>query len=348
MRFLRRIALSASHTFIRRTGTAATPAAALPMMVPMSLLESVREDASVAREDARVAREDTRVAREDARVAREDAKAHAARMKQINDQRCEEVKAHTEFMAQLLEKFYACKIATAFFDRDVARGKFTAHALMEEAMADAWRALRMDAVGRGHMSIRTIVQPPSTVTAKLKALLGFPGVAAYLQVAEEDNGLAQGVLAESADHVLCAVHAGCARSRRAGLAAASSSLLRHWQEWPHCLCSAGGLWRAQPWHVHALWPVSVCGAACAAHDGAQRHAGGHQALCHAASYGGVCGAGLDWLRRASPCAAHVCSHVSAVVSSLCASGFAPVPCGRLRDRDCQWATGPVTGPVSVV
>ena len=43
-----------------------------------------------------------------------------------------------------------------------------------------------------------MTKPPSTVTEQLKALLGFPGVAAYLQVAEEDNGLARGVLAKSA------------------------------------------------------------------------------------------------------------------------------------------------------
>ena len=170
-------------------GVHATPAASLPVMVPLSVLEWAREDAKLAREDAKLARE----------VAREDAKAHAVREARLNDARFDEVKARIE----LLERFSAQTVATALFERDVARGKVTARALIEEATAEAWRAWeRLDAEGREQVSPSpagaTVKRPPSTVTEQLKALLGFAGVEAYLQVAEEDNGLARGVLAKSA------------------------------------------------------------------------------------------------------------------------------------------------------
>ena len=174
MRFL-------SRPFSLRMRTA--PAAArLPLMVPLSVLES----------------------------AREDAKASAAREAQLSDARFDEakarfdeVKAQSDAHIKLLEKFSAHKLATAIFERDVARGKVTARALLEEAVAEAWRAWEsLDAEMREQLGPgpngATLKKPPSTVTDQLKALLGFPGVAAYLQVAEEDNGLARGVLAKSA------------------------------------------------------------------------------------------------------------------------------------------------------
>ena len=100
--------------------------------------------------------------------------------------------------------------------------KVTARALIEEATADVWRAWgRLDAKGREQVSPSpkggSVTKPPSTVTEQLKALLGFPGVAAYLQVAEEDNGLARGVLAKSAVIIypaLCApLHARAAGAK---------------------------------------------------------------------------------------------------------------------------------------
>ena len=160
-------------------GMRATPAASQIEMVPLSVLVS----------------------------AREDAKAHAAREAQLNDARFNEVKArlddvkaHAAREAQLvkeqiesMERSNANKLSMAVFERDVARGKVTARALIEEATADVWRAWgRLDAKGREQVSSSpkggSVTKPPSTVTEQLKALLGFPGVAAYLQVAEEDNG----------------------------------------------------------------------------------------------------------------------------------------------------------------
>jgi len=186
-------------------GMRATPAPArLIAMVPLSVLESVREDAKAhaareaqlndARFDEAKARFDARLdeakARFDARL--DEAKAHAAREAQL-------VKEKIESM----EIFNADKLTKALFEGDVARGKVTARALIEEATADVWRAWgRLDAKGREQVSPSpkggSVTKPPSTVTEQLKALLGFPGVAAYLQVAEEDNGLARGVLAKSA------------------------------------------------------------------------------------------------------------------------------------------------------
>jgi hypothetical protein len=104
---------------------------------------------------------------------------------------------------ELLERVSAQKLATALVELDVARGKVTARALIEEAVAETWLAWELlDAEERERLSPSlkgaAVKKPPSTVTEKLKAVLSFPAVAAYLQVAEEDNGLARGVLAKSA------------------------------------------------------------------------------------------------------------------------------------------------------
>ena len=192
-------------------GMRATPAARQIEMVPLSVLVSAREDAKAhAAREAQLndARFNEAKALNDARF--NEAKAHAAREAQLNDARFNEVKAHAAREAQLvkekieyMERFNADQLSKAVFEGDVARGKVTARALIEEATADVWRAWeRLDAKGREQVSPSpkggSVTKPPSTVTEQLKALLGFPGVAAYLQVAEEDNGLARGVLAKSA------------------------------------------------------------------------------------------------------------------------------------------------------
>jgi hypothetical protein len=207
-------------------GMRATPAASQIEMVPLSVLVSAREDAK-----AHAARE---AQLNDVRF--NEAKAHAAREAQLNDARfnevkarLDEVKAHAAREAQLvkekiesIEMFNADKLTKALFEGDVARGKVTARALIEEATADVWRAWgRLDAKGREQVSPSpkggSVTKPPSTVTEQIKALLGFPGVAAYLQVAEEDNGLARGVLAKSAVIIypgLCApLHARAAGAK---------------------------------------------------------------------------------------------------------------------------------------
>ena len=71
-----------------------TPASLPVTMVPLSVLQWVREDAKV----------------------------HAAREAQLNDARFFEMKARIE----LLEKVSAQAVATALFERDVARGKVAA------------------------------------------------------------------------------------------------------------------------------------------------------------------------------------------------------------------------------
>ena len=196
-------------------GMRATPAASQIEMVPLSVLVSAREDAKAhaAREaqlnDARFNEVKARLDEVKARL--DDVKAHAAREAQL-------VKEKIESM----EMFNADKLTKALFEGDVARGKVTARALIEEATADVWRAWgRLDAKGREQVSPSpkggSVTKPPSTVTEQLKALLGFPGVAAYLQVAEEDNGLARGVLAKSAVIIypaLCApLHARAAGAK---------------------------------------------------------------------------------------------------------------------------------------
>ena len=205
-------------------------------MVPFHALESAREDAK-AHAKALAELNDARI--EDAKARIEDVKAHAARAAELNDahaaraaelndariedvkalydSRFREAKAHTD----LVEEVSAGKLAAALYERDVARGKVTARALIEEAMAEAWRCWeRLDAKGQERVSA-TVKKLPSTATDKMKALLGLSGVAAYLQVAEEDNGLARGVLAKSAASMypaLCApLHARAAGAQAEGL-----------------------------------------------------------------------------------------------------------------------------------
>jgi hypothetical protein len=155
------------------------------MMVPLSVLEAAREDLRSAREDA-------------------------AREARISDERVDVAKAHVDEVKtcmRLLELLYAQQLAEALFERDEARGEVSARALVEEAAAHAWRAwARLDAEGRQKVC-PGVTKAPFSVTEQLKVLLGFPAVAAYLQVVEEDNGLARGVLAKSVGvmyHALCA------------------------------------------------------------------------------------------------------------------------------------------------
>ena len=186
MRFTRHLA---SRAF--SLGARAPHPGRLPAMVPFSALESVREDAKA---HAKVLAELNDARFEDAKARIEDAKARIEDAKA----RIEDVKAHAVREARLVEEVSAGKLATALYERDVARGKVTARALIEEAMAEAWRSWeRLDTKGQEQVSA-TVKKPPSTATDQMKALLGFPGVAAYLRVAEEDNGLARGVLAKSA------------------------------------------------------------------------------------------------------------------------------------------------------
>jgi hypothetical protein len=99
---------------------------------------------------------------------------------------------------KVLEKLYAGQLAEALFERDLASGKVTARALVEEAAAEVWRAYeRLDAEERKRVC-PSVTKVPFSMTEQLKLLLTFPGMAAYLQVVEEDNGLARGVLAKSA------------------------------------------------------------------------------------------------------------------------------------------------------
>jgi len=291
-------ALRAGRAFSR--GVRATPAAARPpVMVPLSVLEWAREDAKAAREDAKAAREDAKVlsAREAQRS--DERAAHEA---QRSDERAAHEAQRSDELIKALEQLGAFKLATALCERDVALGKVSARALMEEALAEAWRAWgRLDAEAQEQMGA-AVKKPPSAVTDQLKALLGFPGVAAYLQVAEEDNGLARGVLAKSAASLypaLCVpLHARAAGAQVEAGGAADRGLLRHWGERPHRLCGAGGLWRAQRGHVPVHRQDSARGAARAAPAGPPRHAGADQGLCQAARCGGDCGAGRGWRRRA--------------------------------------------------
>jgi hypothetical protein len=180
-------------------GMRATAAARPPVMVPLSLLQD-----QAARFDREAQRFDVAVAQATAQAARQE-KREAQLMAQATVQAAREEKH-----IKLLEEASAYKLATALFERDVARGKVTARALIEEAVAETWRALeRLDAEERERVSPSpkgaAVKKPPSTVTDKLQAMLRFPAVAAYLQVAEEDNGLARGVLAKSAAIVYPAV-----------------------------------------------------------------------------------------------------------------------------------------------
>jgi hypothetical protein len=160
-----------------------TPALSLPsqVMVPLSVLESVREDA----------------------------KAHAAREAQLKDALLNEVKERisdakerindAKERIKLLERVGANDLARALYERDVARGKVTARTLVEEAAAQTWRAWERLGVKERRQVSPSVMTTPFSTTEKLKVLLSFPGVAAYLQVVEEENGLAQGVLTKSAE-----------------------------------------------------------------------------------------------------------------------------------------------------
>ena len=166
MRFLPIARMCFPHRAFSLRMRAAPAAARLPVMVPLSVLESFRADA----------------------------KAHATREAVLNDSRFNEAKGR---MGDL-EKFSAAKVATALFERDVARGKVTARALVEEASSEAWRAWeRLDADGRQQVCPGA-KKIPSSVTEQVKVLVTFSGVAAYLQVVEEDNCLTQGALAKCA------------------------------------------------------------------------------------------------------------------------------------------------------
>ena len=161
-----------------------------------------REDAAALAALAAQARADAALAHAAAVAraerARQEAVAQAERARE--DAAAQVKRAHENAMARvaLLETLNALKLATALFERDVARGKVTARVLFEEAVADVWRTWeRLDAGVRRLVS-PTVASQPKTATQRLQQLLSFPGVAAYLQVAEEDNCLARGVLAKSA------------------------------------------------------------------------------------------------------------------------------------------------------
>jgi hypothetical protein len=202
-------------------GVRATAAACPPVMVPLSFVEAqaahASQQAAHASQQAAHASQTFTVALALSQAHLKDAQAQAAREAQRFDEamalaqaREAERKAREAERVDLLEKVIAHKLATALFERDVARGKVTARALIEEAVAETWRALeRLDAEERERVSPSpkgaAVKKPPSTVTDKLQAMLRFPAVAAYLQVAEEDNGLARGVLAKSAAIVYPAV-----------------------------------------------------------------------------------------------------------------------------------------------
>jgi len=217
-------------------GMRATVAARPPVMVPLSLLEAQaareaqRFDGAMAQAQAHL-----KDAQAQAQAHLKDAQAQAARGAQLFDgataqaareaQRFDEATAQAQAQAareaqrfdeaiareaareakqmELLEQISAQRLAAALFERDVARGKVTARALIEEAVAETWRAwerLGEEERERVSPSLKgaAMRKPPSTGTDMLKAMLGFPAVAAYLQVVEEDNGLARGVLAKSA------------------------------------------------------------------------------------------------------------------------------------------------------
>ena len=90
----------------------------------------------------------------------------------------------------------AREVAEARHDADVATGRVNARVLLEESLAVIWRtweALDTDAREKSGVSTR-----PRNATEQLQSLLRLRGVAAYLEVVEEDNRLASGVLVKSA------------------------------------------------------------------------------------------------------------------------------------------------------
>jgi hypothetical protein len=71
----------------------------------------------------------------------------------------------------------------------------SARVLLKEAIAEPWR--QWAALAPGEQKKTGIVNLPGSTTQQLQGLLRFPGVAAYLQAAEQDNNLARGALAKS-------------------------------------------------------------------------------------------------------------------------------------------------------
>ena len=201
-------------------GVRATAAACPPgeVMVPLSFVEA---QAARASQTFAVAMALSQAHLKDAQAQVKDAKAQAAHEAQRFDNAMAQAQAREAERVDLLERVSAQKLATALFDRDVARGKVTARALIEEAVAEFWRGWeRLDEVERELVSPSAkgaaVKKPPSSGTDKLKAMLSFPAVAAYLQVVEEDNGLARGVLAKSAAIVYPALCTPALHARPAG------------------------------------------------------------------------------------------------------------------------------------
>ena len=153
--------------YVRAYRIARTLQRTLPVMVPLSVLEGMREE--VAR-------------------LREDAMAAAAQLVKANDGRF-----------ALLEELSAIKLAKALYEGDLARGKISARTLTEEALAEVWRSWEDLTAENKQLFCPATKQKPYSATQQLRELLRFPAVAAYLRVAEQDNGLAEGVLAKSAD-----------------------------------------------------------------------------------------------------------------------------------------------------
>jgi hypothetical protein len=157
--------------YVRAFRNARTLQRTLPVMVPLSVVEGMREDAKAA-----------------AARQREDAMAAAAHLVKANDGRY-----------ALLEELSAIKLAKAIYEGDLARGKINARTLTEEALAEVWRSWEDLTAENKQLFCPATKQKPFSATQQLRELLRFPAVAAYLRVAEQDNGLAEGVLAKSAD-----------------------------------------------------------------------------------------------------------------------------------------------------
>jgi hypothetical protein len=176
-------------------------------MIPATYLEWQRADSKAAMDallaTTKVATDTQRAALDAQRAAldaqRSDAKAT------LDAQRSD---AKTTLDAQCalysaLVVSSALEVAVAKRDADVARahanvarGKITARVLVEESVADVWRSWQT--LGPEEKRDSGAEKQPPSMTQQLSILLNFPGVKAYLQVAEEDNGLARGVLGKSA------------------------------------------------------------------------------------------------------------------------------------------------------
>lgn len=153
--------------YVRAFRNARTLQRSLPVMVPLSVLEGMREEVARLREDAMTA---------------------AAQLVKASDGRY-----------ALLEELSAIKLAKALYEGDLARGKTSARTLAEEALAEVWRSWEDLTAENQQLFCPATKQKPFSATQQLRELLRFPAVAAYLRVAEQDNGLAEGVLAKSAD-----------------------------------------------------------------------------------------------------------------------------------------------------